>query len=51
MLRPEPTTEFPLVGQFVSCLMCVGHVKSTKPGDEEFVSAFKDSPKWLKMRQ
>ncbi len=43
-------SEYPLVGQFVSTLLCVGHVKSTEPDDLKFVEAFKDSPKWLKMR-
>ena len=45
----EPS-EFALAGQFISLLLCVGHVKSTKPADEGFVKAFSGSPKWLAMR-
>ena len=41
---------FPLVGQFVSTLFCVGHIKSTTPNDDAFVRNFSDSPKWLKIR-
>lgn len=51
VLSPGGADGFPLVGQFVSCLLCVGHVKSTKPDDEDFISFFKGSPKWLAMRQ
>jgi len=40
---------FPLAGHFASTLLCFGHAKSTRPGDEAFVRAFADSPKWLKM--
>jgi hypothetical protein len=39
---------FPLAGQFVSTLLCVGHVKSTKSDDQAFLAAFKASDKWLK---
>ena len=42
-------TEFPLMGQFISMYLGVGHIKSTKTGDEEFVNMFKASDKWLKM--
>ena len=51
VLSPGAADGFPLVGQFVSTLLCVGHVKSTKPADEDFINAFKGSPKWLAMRQ
>ena len=40
---------FPLPGHFVSLYLGVGHVKSTKGGDEEFVEVFEGSEKWLKM--
>ncbi|GMI00170.1 hypothetical protein TrLO_g11702 [Triparma laevis f. longispina] len=39
--------EFPLPGHFVSLYMGVGHVKSTKGGDQEFLNMFRDSEKWL----
>jgi hypothetical protein len=44
-----PFRNFPLVGQFVSLYMPLGHVKSTKPGDDEFTTMFQDSKKWLKL--
>ena len=41
-------TEMPMVGQFVSRLFPVGHIKSTKPNDEEFVARVQACKKWLK---
>ena len=41
----------PLAGQFVSLLLCVGHIKSTVPDDEAFVAHMSASPKWLQLRQ
>jgi hypothetical protein len=38
-----------LVGHLVATVMPLGHIKSTKKNDEEFVKAFEKSPKWLKM--
>ena len=54
---PDPLVR--LLGYFVggtcwsvaSLLFPLGHVKSTKSDDEEFVRAFTASPKWLAMRQ
>mmetsp|Transcript_15163 Transcript_15163/g.45488 ORF Transcript_15163/g.45488 Transcript_15163/m.45488 type:complete len:108 (+) Transcript_15163:769-1092(+) len=47
----EPSMpEFPLVGQFVSLLLCVGHIKSVKAHDQAFIDAFSASPKWLSIR-
>ncbi len=42
--------EYPLVGQFVSLLFCVGHIKSAKSKDDAFIKAFESSPKWLATR-
>jgi hypothetical protein len=42
---------YPLVGQLISLLMSVGHVKSVAVDDEVFVHAFSSSPKWLTMRR
>jgi len=41
--------EFALAGQFVSLLFPLGHVKSTKPKDAEFVRYLAQSSKWLKV--
>eukprot|EP01127_Copromyxa_protea_P007034 TRINITY_DN16971_c0_g1_i1.p1 TRINITY_DN16971_c0_g1~~TRINITY_DN16971_c0_g1_i1.p1 ORF type:complete len:724 (-),score=199.66 TRINITY_DN16971_c0_g1_i1:38-2056(-) len=49
-IYPSAVEEFPLVGHFVSLLVPLGHVKSTKKDDKEFVQYFKNSPKWLKLR-
>jgi len=43
------TEEFALAGQFVSLLFPLGHVKSTKPNDSEFVRYLAQSSKWLKI--
>lgn len=42
--------EFSMPGQFISTLLCVGHIKSVKPNDQEFIDAFSASKKWLAMR-
>jgi hypothetical protein len=41
--------QFPMVGQFVSLYFPMGHVKSTKLDDEQFVDYFSKSDKWLRM--
>ena len=41
---------FPLAGQFVSTLLCIGHIKSASADDAAFLAAFEGSPKWLAMR-
>lgn len=43
----EPMNVFPMVGNFVSLYMSMGHIKSTKPNDTEFVDQFSKSQKWL----
>eukprot|EP00301_Raphidiophrys_heterophryoidea_P004598 c1198_g1_i1.p1 GENE.c1198_g1_i1~~c1198_g1_i1.p1 ORF type:complete len:724 (-),score=202.99 c1198_g1_i1:181-2352(-) len=46
----EPSLDMatlPLAGQFVSQLFCLGHVKSTKSNDDEFLDIFSHSSKWL----
>lgn len=42
--------ERPLVGHFVSAFFPLGHIKSTRKDDEDFLRAFRDSPKWLRPR-
>ena len=39
----ETMSQFPMLGQFVSLYLPVGHIKSTKVNDEEFVSVLKAS--------
>jgi len=57
MVGPEDDVEgygirnFPMVGQFSSLYLGVGHIKSTMGGDEEFVKRFEKSKKWLEMRK
>jgi len=46
-----PGGEYPLMGQFVSLLLCLGHIKSTTPNDDAFVADFSTSPKWLQLRK
>ncbi|KAL3772360.1 hypothetical protein ACHAW5_010362 [Stephanodiscus triporus] len=40
---------FKMLGQFVSLYLPLGHIKSTRKNDEEFVKYFGQSEKWLKM--
>ena len=50
VIDATPVDEFSLVGQFVSRLLCVGHIKSTEPAHQAFLDAFRTSPKWLQNR-
>ncbi|KNC86609.1 hypothetical protein SARC_01238 [Sphaeroforma arctica JP610] len=40
--------QYPLVDKFVSVLMPLGHIKSTRSDDTEFLEAFSRSHKWLR---
>lgn len=40
---------YPMVGQFLTTLLPVGHIKSTMANDEEFVDRVKGHRKWLRM--
>eukprot|EP00548_Thalassiothrix_antarctica_P011877 CAMPEP_0194159460 /NCGR_PEP_ID=MMETSP0152-20130528/77843_1 /TAXON_ID=1049557 /ORGANISM="Thalassiothrix antarctica, Strain L6-D1" /LENGTH=720 /DNA_ID=CAMNT_0038869029 /DNA_START=127 /DNA_END=2286 /DNA_ORIENTATION=- len=42
------TPDFVMVGQFVSLYMNLGHIKSTKSQDEDFVQELSQSIKWLR---
>jgi hypothetical protein len=44
-----PMESFAMVGQFLSTLLPVGHIKSTLPNDEEFVARARGLEKWLQM--
>lgn len=39
--------KFPMVGNFVSLYLPLGHIKSTKPNDSEFMLLARMSKKWL----
>jgi hypothetical protein len=44
------TNRFAMVGNFITTLFPVGHIKSTVPNDEEFVARVVTSEKWLAVR-
>ena len=41
---------YPLAAQWVSLWFPLGHIKSTKPNDQHFLSLFKESGKWLRAK-
>lgn len=45
----SPMVFFPMVGQFFTTLFPVGHIKSTTPGDKEFLQKVVRLEKWLRM--
>lgn len=46
--KADEAHEFSLVGHHVSVLFNLGHVKSTRVQDDDFVKYFTPSPKWLR---
>uniref|UniRef100_A0A7S1FIU0 Uncharacterized protein n=1 Tax=Noctiluca scintillans TaxID=2966 RepID=A0A7S1FIU0_NOCSC len=48
--HPDDLETFPLVGQFVSLYVPLGHVKSTQSDDQKFVEFFSASAKWLRLQ-
>lgn len=44
-----PFAVFPMVGNFISTLFPVGHIKSTTSNDEEFVARVSNLGKWLRI--
>jgi len=50
LVRTGAMKEFPLASQFVSTLLPLGHAKSTKSNDIEFVKLLGASSKWLQLR-
>mmetsp|Transcript_19983 Transcript_19983/g.49720 ORF Transcript_19983/g.49720 Transcript_19983/m.49720 type:complete len:727 (+) Transcript_19983:44-2224(+) len=44
-----PFTTFSMVGNFITTLFPVGHIKSTTPGDEEFIARVSNLEKWLRI--
>lgn len=47
--KTDMIRSFPMVGQFLTTLLPVGHIKSTLPNDEDFVSRVKGHSKWLQV--
>ena len=47
----EPMHNFPMVGNFVSLYFPLGHIKSTKPNDMEFIDKFRNCNKWLQLHR
>lgn len=47
----EREEEFVMVGQFLTTFFPVGHIKSTQPNDDEFISRVKVLDKWLAMTE
>lgn len=42
---------FPMVGQWLSLIFPMGHIKSVESDHRHFVDVFSASPKWLQMRE
>lgn len=47
MKLDQTMIEFPMVGNYVSIFLPMGHIKSTRAADEEFDLRARLSPKWL----
>ena len=43
----KPMKTYPMAGNYVSLFLPLGHIKSTKPNDEEFLLRAKLSDKWI----
>jgi hypothetical protein len=50
-VRVDDPIEMLLAFQFVSKMFPLGHIKSSKGGDQKFLSHFKGSKKWLRIRE
>ena len=46
----KPINTFPMVANFVSLYLPMGHIKSTKSEDMEFIAKFRASGKWLQLQ-
>ncbi|KAG7356989.1 hypothetical protein IV203_001677 [Nitzschia inconspicua] len=44
-----PTSFFPMVGHFLTTLFPIGHIKSTTPGDKDFLRKVALLKKWLRV--
>jgi len=51
VIYPKHLTEYPLVGNFISQLLPLGHIKSTNANDRNFRNIFHKSDKWLTVRK
>eukprot|EP00037_Helgoeca_nana_P021228 m.213459 g.213459 ORF g.213459 m.213459 type:complete len:735 (+) comp25562_c0_seq2:47-2251(+) len=50
VVQIKKTDDFPMVAHFVSLLFPLGHIKSVKSNDSNFVEKFSKSEKWLRAR-
>lgn len=48
-ITSTPLARFPMVGNLITTLFPVGHIKSTTPNDREFVARVCNLEKWLKI--
>jgi hypothetical protein len=51
VIQPGAFSEYPLVGNFISQILPLGHIKSTKTNDSLFKRNFLTSTKWLHIRK